>query len=191
MLARLTGTIEHKLPGRVVLSLGPIAFEIQVPLSLYEDLPGVGRECTLFVMGRLRGETFELYGFKDWETRELFGQLQGISRVGPRLALNILSVFAPEELSEVVSQADYQRLARVPGIGPRRAERLCLELRSRLGPSKRPGPPPSPFFSEAVSALVNLGFSPPEAEKALKMVFTEDKDLGELVREALKRLSKA
>ncbi|NPB09201.1 MAG: Holliday junction branch migration protein RuvA [Thermodesulfobacteria bacterium] len=188
MLAKVSGIIEKKAPGKVVLSLGAIALEILVPLCVSEELPPEGEECSLFVTERLRGEVFELYGFADWESRELFGRLQSISRVGPRLALNILSVFRPEELSEIVAQADYKRLARVPGIGPRRAERLCVELRNRLGidPQKAPA---SPAFSEALSTLLNLGFSRDEAQKALNEVFREDLELSELVREALRKLS--
>ncbi len=188
MLAKVSGTIEKKFPGRVILSIGPLAFEILVPISLYEELPEEGQRCSLFVTGRLRGEVLELYGFSDWESRELFSRLQNISRVGPRLALNILSVFKPEELAEVVAQADYRRLSQVPGIGPRRAERLCVELRNRLGLTNQT-PSPSPIFGEALSSLLNLGFSQKEATKALNQVFREDLELAELIREALKRLS--
>ncbi len=190
MWARLSGTIELKAPGRVVISLGSVALEVQIPLSLYQELPQEGEKCTLFVMGRLRGEVFELYGFRDWETRELFGQLQGISQVGPKLALNILSVFSREELAEVVAQADHKKLAQVPGIGPRRAERLCVELKARLRTPPRAPSRRTPLFSEALSALVNLGFAASEAEGALNAVFEEGKELGDLVREALKKLSK-
>ncbi len=188
MLARISGTIEKKFPGKVILSVGPVAFEVLVPFSLYEILPEEGKNCTLFVINRLRGESLELYGFSDWESRDLFLRLQGISRVGPRLALNILSVFKPEELTEIVAQADYGRLAKVPGIGPKRAERLGVELRNLLGlPSQRVSP--HPLFGEALSSLLNLGFSHEEAEKALGQVFRDDLDLAELIREALKRLS--
>ena len=189
MLARVSGTIEQKFPGRLLLSLGPVALEIYVPLSLYEKLPPVGNPFTLYVTPRLRGENFELYGFDSWQAREFFARLQGISRIGPRLALNILSVFEPEELEEIVAQDDYRRLAKVPGIGLRRAERLCVELRSRLGLKGRPAFTKPPLWSEALSALENLGFSSQEVEKALQEVYTEDKDLSELIKEALKRLS--
>ena len=190
MLARITGKVEEKSPGKVILSLGKVSFEVLVPLSLFETLPPPGGECTLYVSCRLRGESLELYGFEDWESRELFTRLQAISRVGPRLALNILSVFAPHELEEAVAQDDYRRLAKVPGIGMRRAERLCVELRSRLGIKEKPGQRP-PLFKEAMSALTNLGFSRQEAERALEQVFSGEKDLSTLIREALKTLSEA
>ncbi len=187
MLNRLTGTLLEKGPGQVLLELGPVVLEILVPLSLYERLPEPGQRVCLYVVLRFKGESLELYGFADQETRVLFQRLQGLPRVGPRLALNILSVFSPEEFREVIAAGDVERLSQVPGIGPKRAARLCVELRSRLDWS--PPQPQSGPMEEALSALLNLGFSRKEALESLKASYQEGMDLALLLRQALKRLS--
>ncbi len=186
MLAQVEGRIQRKEPGRVFLKSGPLVFEIFVPFSLAEELPPVGEKCLLHVSLRIRNEIPELYGFLDAEDRNLFENLQNVSRLGPRLALNILSVFKPREFLEIVARNDVRSLAKVPGIGPRRAERLCVELRSRLGLKKSPV---SPLFEEALSALLNLGFKPEEARSALEKCFREGEDLSEIIKGALKQLS--
>ena len=186
MLVKISGQLVQKSPGRVLLELGPLVLEVMTPFSLAEKLPAPGEEVDLFVSLKLRNEQPELYGFLSLEERELFEQLQGISRLGPRLALNILGVFSPKEFFQVVAENDIKRLARVPGIGPRRAERLCVECRTRL--KLRPEPR-SPLFEEALSALLNLGFSTEEARAALEKVFREGEDLSQIIKEALKRLS--
>ncbi len=189
MLAQIRGTILKKLPGKVLLGVGPITLEILIPFSLFERLPEEGRPFSFYVVLRLRGEVFELYGFEDWETREVFQRLQSIPRVGPRLALNILSVFTPHEFRQIIEETDIERLSRVPGIGPKRAERLCVELRARLGLVKKTPTRREKSFEEALSALLNLGFSAGEASNALEAVYQEDDDLALLIRKALKRLS--
>ncbi len=187
MLTRITGILLEKFPGQVLLELGPVVVEVLVPLSLYEKLPIPGQEISLYVVLRLKGESLELYGFTELEDRALFQRLQGLPRVGPRLALNILSVFSPEQFREVIAAGDVQRLSQVPGIGPKRAARLCVELRSRLdwtSPQTQIGP-----LEEALSALLNLGFSRKEALESLKACYKEGMDLALLLRQALKRLS--
>ncbi len=186
MLAQVEGQLQYKEPGRVFLKSGPFVLEILTPFSLSERLPPPGQDCRLYVCLRIRNEIPELYGFLSAEARELFSRLQEVSRLGPRLALNILGVFEPQEFLEIIAQNDVESLSKVPGIGPRRAERLCVELRSRLGIRK---PLTSPLFNEALSALLNLGFSPDEARMALEKSFQEGKDLSEIIKEALKRLS--
>jgi len=189
VLAKVTGTILEKLPGKVLLKVGPIVLEVLTPFSLYEHLPTEGSPFSFHVVLRLRGETFELYGFADDESRELFQRLQGIPRLGPRLALNILSVFSPEKFREVVAGKEVERLSRVPGIGPKLAERLCVELRSRLDLARKPKPKREKPFEEALSALLNLGFSSTEATAALEEVYQAGEETGEIVRKALKRLA--
>ena len=186
MLVKISGHLVQKTPGRILLKVGPLVLEVMTPFSLAERLPAPGEEVELFVSLKMRNEQPELYGFLSLEERELFEKLQGISRLGPRLALNILGVFSPEEFSRVVAENNVERLAQVPGIGPRRAERLCVECRTRL---KLKPEPKSPLFEEALSALLNLGFSYEEARGALEKVFQEGKDLSQLITEALKRLS--
>ncbi len=189
MLAKITGIIFKKFPDRLLLEIAPLIFEVFIPFSLYEHLPREGESVSLYVVLRLRADSFELYGFGDWESRQLFEKLQRISNVGPRLALNILSVFNPEEFCQIIRETDIERLSQVPGIGPKRAERLCVELRSRLERIGSMDLRKEKLFEEAVSALVNLGFSIREATSVLKEVYHQDEDVVGLIRKALKRFS--
>ncbi|WP_457755757.1 Holliday junction branch migration protein RuvA [Thermodesulfatator indicus] len=168
------------------MATGPVVLEVTVPLNLSQNLPQEGEDYTLYTTLRLRGEVLELYGFNSWDNKIFFEKLISISSLGPRLALNILSVFEPEEFIEAVAKNDVKKLSEVPGIGPRRAEKLCVELRARLELSPQTQ---SPLWNEALSALLNLGFAEKEARKALKNVFKEGEDLTVLIKEALKRLS--
>jgi len=186
VLAGLKGTIVEKKTDRVFLQIGPVVMEVLIPFSLYEKIPPVGQDYTFWVVLNLRGEHLELYGFADQETRNLFKRLQALPRLGPRLALNIVSVFKPEEFTQVVAEGDVERLSRVPGIGPKRAARLCVELRSRLKPEK--ALPTGGPLEEALSALMNLGFTRKEATEALQYDSETVTDLDTLLRKALRRL---
>ncbi len=186
MLAQVKGIVVRKGLNKVYVATGPVVLEICVPQALLAKLPDEGHHLTLYVTLRLRGEVLELYGFEDWESKELFEKLISVSRLGPRLALNILGVFSPARFAEVVAQNDLESLSKVPGIGPRRAEKLCVELRAKLG--FKPGRT-STLYSEALTALLNLGFAEKEARLALEKVFKEGEDLAEIIKKALKELS--
>ena len=188
MLSEITGRITRKIPGKIWLKTGPLVWEIMVPFTFTESLPPPGKEVRLPVCVFLRGEVPEIYGLPNETYRETFLLLSSLPRIGPRLALNLLALFSPRELEEAVRSEDISALSRVPGIGPRRAERLCLELRARLGLRRRPREHP-PVYEEALAVLKSLGFSAEEAEEALEEVFTGKEDLEELLRRALKRFS--
>lgn len=190
MFSEITGQITKKIPGKLWLKTGPVVWEISVPFTFTENLPPPGEEVRLSVCVLLRGESLEMYGFPDETYRESFLLLSSLPRIGPRLALNLLALFSPQELEEAVRSEDVPALSKVPGIGPRRAERLCVELRARLGLKRRPKERP-PLYEEALQVLKNLGFSAVEAEEALSQVFTGQEDLDELLRKALKRFSPA
>ena len=188
MLSEITGRLRRKLPGRIWIEAGPVVLEVTVPFTLVETLPPVGEVVRLPVCLWIQEGTPELFGFADETSRETFRLLASLSGVGPRLALNLLAFFRPEELEEAVQREDIQALSRVPGIGPRRAERLCVELRGKLALQKKKTAP-SPVYEEALLALKNLGFSAREAEEALAAVFTGEENLDELLRKALKHFS--
>ncbi|HHI96659.1 MAG TPA: Holliday junction branch migration protein RuvA [Thermodesulfatator atlanticus] len=189
MLAEIKGRLKQKQPGKIYLEASPFVFEIYTPFNLDQKLPPPGEVVRLFVSLKIRQETPELYGFLSNEAKTLFERLQTVSRLGPRLALNILATFEPEEFARVVAENDVKSLARVPGIGPRRAERLCVEFRNKLGLIGPRSYGPSPLFHEALSVLLNLGFSNQEARPALEAVFEEGEDLAIIIKKALKRLS--
>ncbi|MBX6422513.1 Holliday junction branch migration protein RuvA [Thermosulfurimonas sp. F29] len=178
----------RKIPGKVWLEVGALVFEVTVPFTLTEKLPAPGQVLRLPICLWIQEGVPELFGFADEESRDTFRLLASLSGVGPRLALNILALFRPEELEEAVRSEDVEALSRVPGIGPRRAEKLCVELRGRLALRKKDRPRP-PLYEEALRILRHLGFPVTEAEKALSEVYTGEEDLDALLREALKRLS--
>ncbi len=188
MLAEIEGHIVRKIPGLIWLRTGALTWEINIPFTLSENLPPPGETIRLAVCLLVRGEALELYGFPDERYRETFRLLAALPRIGPRLALNVLALFPPHKLEEIVASEDTKALATVPGIGPRRAERLCLELRARLGLKRRPREGPS-ILEEALLALENLGFSSREAREALEKVYTGEENLDELLRKALKIFS--
>jgi holliday junction DNA helicase RuvA len=146
----------------------------------------------------VREDAIQLFGFRTSAEKEMFLLLTAVNGVGPKLALSILSGISPEELRQVVVQQDYARLKNIPGVGKKIAERVMLELRDKVKGKGREKPEPfQPFadgnaFSDAFSALVNLGYRPPEAEKALtraKAALGEDPYLENLLKHALKTLA--
>ena len=190
MLAEIRGRLKQKIPGKVWVEAGPLTFEISVPFTLVEELPPSGEEVRLPVCLWVQEGVPELFGFRDQASRETFLLLASLSGVGPRLALNILAFFRPETLEEIVAAEDLEALSRVPGIGPRRAERLCVELRGKLGLKRRPRAE-APLLRQALEALKNLGFPAAEAEEVLHRVYTGQEDLQELLRKALREFSPA
>lgn len=186
MIGHLTGRPLEVQAGVVLLEAGGVGYEVRVPLSSHRMLEGQP-ELSLFVHTHVREDQIALYGFLSREERETFRALLGVAGVGPRTALAVLSGLTPAEVAEAVDSGQWRRLAAVPGIGRRTAERLVVELKGVL-----PRPPtPIPLAREdAVSALVNLGYTPRAAEEAVAAILREQPDLGlsELLTRALKAL---
>jgi Holliday junction DNA helicase RuvA len=196
MFYSLKGILKEILPpNRLILETSGISWEVLVPYSQLEEFKkqkGKGVEVFLTVLIK-KSERLELYGFKEKGERELFLKLINLSKIGPNLALNILSTFSPSELREVVLKGDVKSLVKVPGIGPKRAERLLVEMKSlflSLPPhtgeifSKQ-----QEILEEARHCLVNLGFKAKEAEKLLLEVLEPEDTLETLLKKALQRLS--
>lgn len=143
MLYKIRGIVKEIFtPNRLILESGFFFWEIYMPFSLAEILRQnfLGKEIEIFIVVLIRKNEYpELYGFLDKEEREVFIKLNSLSKVGPKLALNLLSVFSPEELRKVIEERRVKDLARVPGIGEKRAERLFLELKSLFGKITRKG----------------------------------------------------
>ncbi|MEE8704172.1 MAG: Holliday junction branch migration protein RuvA [Olsenella sp.] len=185
MIAQLTGTLLEVLPSRVVLDVGGVGFEMGVSSTTANALPQVGEAgVTLLTRLVVREDAMELYGFASREERALFDKLRAISGVGPKLALSVLSTFTPAELSSVVVSQDAAEMARVPGVGKKKAGRLLMELSDvfardpeLLGlAASAPAPSagaPAPgaaltLADETSEALLAMGFTPQEAELAIK-----------------------
>ena len=191
MIASLRGRLIAKDAQRAVVECGGVGYGISMSLSALARLGALGTEVQLVIYTHVGQDVLRLYGFLDDEERTTFETLIGISRVGPKLALAVLSAMSSHELIESVGCGDVAALARIPGVGKKTAERLLLELRDRL--PRAVGTPRAAssgaMQADLVSALVNLGFKESVAQKAAeharKLHPTED-DLATLVREALR-----
>lgn len=191
MIGRLIGTLAEKAPPQVLIDVSGVGYEVDVPMSSFFNLPGLGERVTLLTHFVVREDAQLLYGFLTHEERATFRQLIRISGIGPRTALSILSGLSVSELSQAVTQQQAGRLVKVPGIGKKTAERLLLELKGKLGPDM--GAPGATVASDAqadiVQALMALGYNEKEAAAALKAL-PVDIGVADGIKQALKALSK-
>ena len=197
MIAQLRGTLLSKSPVEVVVDVGGVGYLVHAPLSTFYALPADGAAVTLKIHTHVREDAIKLYGFLTGEELAIFERLIGISKVGPRLALSILSGMPPGELVAAVMAGDVARLATIPGIGKKTAERLSLEMRDKFQDlaadfTVPAGKGKNAVLDDALSALVNLGYRKPEAEKTLKELWDKaggDIGLEQLIKDSLNRLS--
>lgn len=194
MIASLAGQVERNVPGEVVVAVGGVGYRVHVPLSTHTRLPSPGGECRLRILTVVREDEISLYGFLTAEEEDLFRLLHGVSGVGPKLALKVLSGLSASALREAIGAGDHGALTAVPGVGKKLAQRLVVELREKVGPVGLPAPSPSPatgtLEAEALEALEALGYPRKTAQRALRGLGKPGPaDLQELVREALKALA--
>jgi Holliday junction DNA helicase RuvA len=192
MIGRLTGIVAQKSsPPQVLVDVGGVGYEVDVPMSTFFNLPAAGERTTLLTHFVVREDAQTLFGFLTEDERSAFRQLVKISGVGPRTALAILSGLSVADLAAAVSRQESARLVKVPGIGKKTAERLLLELKGKLGPEL---PLPAAAVADAaqadiVQALLALGYSEREAGQALKSL-PAGVDVSEGIKLALKALSR-
>lgn len=200
MIAFLRGRVLEKLPNRVVIDVGGVGYEVHVPLSTYYEVADAGGEAALRVHLHVREDALQLYGFLTDLERQLFERLIGISGIGPRLAIALLSGLDPREVLAAIQRGDVARLTRVPGIGRKTAERIVLELKDRLAAfADASAVEPVAVASAAdrlradlVSALENLGYHRPQAERAIDAAHGgADVSFEQALRGALRELTKA
>jgi holliday junction DNA helicase RuvA len=191
MIGRLTGVIAEKSPPQVLVDVNGVGYEVDVPMSTFYNLPGIGERATLLTHFVVREDAQQLFGFLTHDERSTFRQLVKISGVGPRTALSILSGLSVAELAGAVSRQESGRLVKVPGIGKKTAERLLLELKGKLGPDL--GQPtagaPTDAQADIVQALVALGYNEREAAAALKAL-PPDIAVSDGIKLALKALNR-
>src|SRR5512133_136998 len=170
MIGKLTGTLGDKNPPQVLVDCNGVGYEVDVPMSTFYNLPGVGERVTLLTHFVVREDAQILYGFGSPGERETFRQLIKIAGVGPRTALSVLSGMSGADIAQAITAQDAGRLVKVPGIGKKTAERLLLELKGKLGADLGlPGATPvTDAGADIVQALVSLGYSDKEAAAALK-----------------------
>ena len=191
MIGRLTGVLAAKSPPQLLLDVGGVGYEVDVPMSSFYNLPALGERVTLLTHFVVREDAQTLYGFLTPDERSAFRALVRISGIGPRTALAILSGLSVADLAAAVSRQEAGRLVKVPGIGKKTAERLRLELRGRLGPDLAP---PAAAVADAaqadiVQALLALGYNEREAGQALKAL-PAGVDVSDGIKLALKALSR-
>lgn len=193
MIASLRGKLVAKNAESAVIECGGVGYGIFMAVGSLAKLGQVGNEVHVLVHTHLTQDALRLFGFSDENEKHVFEILIATSGVGPKLALAILSILSPDELAGAVATADKSILTRVPGVGAKKAERLLVDLKGRLddvaiGPM-RPQVVRTSVFDDLVSALVNLGFQPKDAERAGKAVAQarpDERDVTVLVREALR-----
>ncbi len=191
MIARLAGTLREKTPEVVVLDVGGVGYEVRVPLSTFLELPDEGKTVRLRVYTHVREDALQLYGFRTNAERAAFRLLLGISGVGPRLALAILSGIPVARLVAAVRDGDLGALRGVPGVGNKTAQRILVELKDKVERiDVSPDAPLGRDTEEAtVSALVNLGYPRSQAERVVRGALERlpsHPRLEDLVREALR-----
>jgi holliday junction DNA helicase RuvA len=192
MIGRLSGILLEKNPPQLLIDCNGVGYEIDVPMSTFYNLPGMGEKVVLLTHLAVREDAHLLYGFGTVEERNVFKQLIKISGVGARTALAILSGMSVADLSQAITLQEAGRLTRVPGIGKKTAERLLLELKGKLGADLGAvgGVAQHDATSDVLNALVALGYSDKEAMLALKQV-PAGTGVSEGIKLALKALSKA
>ena len=195
MIGRISGTLLEKHPPLVLVDVGGVGYEIDVPMSTFYNLPALGEKIALHTQLIVREDAHQLYGFASHDERAAFRQLLKISGVGPKLALTILSGMSVAELSQVVAAQEVGRLTKIPGIGKKTAERLLLELRDKLPGAAAAllssGTEPGPVVrNDVLDALQALGYNEREASWAVKQL-PANLDVSDSIRQALKFLSKA
>ena len=190
MIGRITGTLAEKSPPHLLVDVGGVGYEVDVPMSSFYNLPALGERVTLLTHFVVREDAQVLFGFLTHDERATFRLLVKISGVGPRTALSILSGLSVNELAQAVSLQEAGRLVKVPGIGKKTAERLLLELKGKLGDSlAAPASVSSGAQGDILQALVALGYSDREAAAALKAL-PADVAVSEGIKLALRALAK-
>jgi Holliday junction DNA helicase RuvA len=191
MIGRLTGTLAEKNPPQVLVDIGGIGYELDVPMSTFYNLPGCGEKVTLLTHFAVREDGHFLYGFLTEAERFAFRQLLRISGIGARTALSVLSGLSVGDLAAAVARQEVGRLVKVPGIGKKTAERLLLELKGKLADALGPGPAAvvDDAQHDILNALLALGYNDKEAAAAMKQL-PAGVGTADGIRQALKLLAK-
>ncbi len=195
MIAHLRGRLLSKHPNQAVVESGGVGYDVHISVPTFSGLPAVDAEVALFIHTHVREDALALYGFLRAAEKKLFERLISVSGIGPRLAITILSGMPAEEMVGALRAGDAARLTRIPGIGKKTAERMVLELRDKLeglaGPPTA-APAVTPVEEDVLSALMNLGYARPTAERAITVASKNGMpdSFEALFRESLSALSK-
>jgi Holliday junction DNA helicase RuvA len=197
VIAHLRGRIFDKQPNRIVVDVNGVGYDVAVPLSTFYGLGDAGAEIALRIHTHVREDALLLFGFATRLEQDLFERLISVSGIGPKVALAVLSGIEPADLIKAIHRSDLARLTAIPGVGKKTSERIVLELKDRL-PAVAPTPAPEGAHAEptalkddVMSALVNLGYHRPLAEKAVDAaVKAHAGDFEQTLRQALRELAR-
>lgn len=197
MIATLSGKIKSRDSGRLIVETAGVGYEVLIPLSTYYRTPSAGMPVELEIRQVVREDAITLYGFATLGEKRAFDLLMGVQHVGPKLAMAVLSVLAPDDLATAIAQGDVERIDAVPGVGPKVAERIVRELRDKTGELSLTSATPvalvngrtsgSQLLNDALSALINLGYKPAEAKRAVDALGAvgDHEDLETVIRKSL------
>lgn len=189
MIASLNGKLLSKKPDNLIVDVGGVGYSVQVPLTLLSSLPDENKNIFLFIYTHVREDAIQLYGFQTDDEKKIFITLIGISGIGPKLALNILSTIPPDNFYSAINSEDVDVLCRVPGLGKKTAHRLILELKEKLPSIIKEKK--DVIYDDTLSALVNLGYKKNIAQDALQKAYNSgNRDIESLLKESLKYLTK-
>ena len=193
MISHLRGRLISRHPNEVIVETGGVGYDVTVSVPTFSELPPLGSEVALHIHTHVREDQIALYGFLRAEEKELFEKLITVSGIGPKLAITILSGMPAEDMINAIRGNDVARLTKIPGIGRKTAERLVLELRDKLpvqgGDVKAAVPTMSATQEDVLSALMNLGYQRPAAEKAVAAV-AKNGSFDAMFRDALAAMTK-
>lgn len=206
MIAHLSGTLLSKQATTVIVDVGGVGYEVMIPLSTFYELEDIGSKVQLRIYTHVREDVLQLFGFRTTRERELFMRLISVSGIGPKLGITLLSGMSADEMIASIRTNNLARLTLIPGVGKKTAERLVVELRDKIASLSSPeleeefgtdaGIPTAPseeaVRTDALSALVNLGYQRSAAEKSIAAALAEGGDMSveSILRRALRRLAK-
>ncbi len=195
VIAYLRGKLISKHPNQAIVECAGVGYDVTITVPTFSELPPAGTEVALFIHTHVREDALALFGFLRVQEKQLFEKLISVSGIGPKLAITILSGMATEQMVSAIRGADVARLTKIPGIGKKTAERMVLELRDKLEAfgATPEVVPVSPVEEDVLSALVNLGYQRPAAERAVNAAIKNaggQPTFDVLFREALGALSK-
>lgn len=193
MIAHLRGKLIARHPNQVIVEASGVGYDVTISVPAFSELPPLGSEVSLHIHTHVREDQLALYGFLRIEEKHLFEKLMTVSGIGPKLAITILSGMPADDMAAAIRGNDLARLTKIPGIGRKTAERMVLELRDKLPPAGADQVHVMPSLGavqeDVVSALVNLGYQRPLAEKALATV-EKNGSFDAMFRAALAMISK-
>jgi Holliday junction DNA helicase RuvA len=181
MIAHLRGRLLSKAPNQAIIDCSGVGYDVAISVATFSDLPAENAEASLFIHTHVREDQIALFGFATTQEKRLFEKLLTISGIGPKLAITVLSGISSDRLVAAIRGGDHATLTKIPGIGKKTAERVVLELKDKLDDLAVPGLETTtggahhgPVADDALSALVNLGYPRPIAQKAIESAIEKD-----------------